>query len=189
MTARRDAMEAARERVLLAIRDLVIEELDFEPTLERIAARADVSVQTVLRRFGSRDAAFAAAVAAATADIVAERRPPERDVDVALTTLLDHYELRGEFVLAMVARERTSPTVMVLADTGRREHRRWIEQVFGHRLPTDGADRESLVDQLVVVTDVSAWKLLRRDRGHAPAVVHARMRAMTDALLDASGDR
>ncbi len=182
MTTRRQAVDATRRRILVAVRDLAYDDLDFEPTLDAVADRAGVSVQTVLRHFDTRQALLAAAVDAATADIVAERRPPAPDVDTALATLLEHYELRGDFVLAMLARERTSPPIAALADRGKREHRDWVETVFAAALPASPPARDALVDQLVVATDVYAWKLLRRDRGHDVPTVIARMRAMTDAL-------
>ena len=184
MTARSDAVAATRRRILGAVRDLAFDELDFEPTLEAIAARAGVSVQTVLRHFETRDATLHAAVEAATDEIVVERRPPAGDVDTALHTLLQHYELRGDFVLAMLARERTTPAIAALADSGKREHRAWVETVFADRIPADPVRRDELIDLLVVATDVFAWKLLRRDRGHTVATVQRRMRAMSDALTD-----
>lgn len=183
MGARGDAVAATRRRILEAVRNLAYDELDFEPTLEAIAGRAGVSVQTVLRHFETREATLGAAVEAATGEIVAERRPPTGDVDAALGTLLQHYELRGDFVLAMLARERMNTAIAAVAESGKREHRAWVEAVFADRIPADAGRREELVDLLVVATDVFAWKLLRRDRGHAVSTVQHRMRRMTDALL------
>lgn len=183
MTARGEAVAATRRRILGAVQAIAYDELDFEPTLDSIAARAGVSVQTVLRHFQTREATLAAAVEAAREEIVTERRPPAGDVDAALGTLLQHYELRGDFVLAMLARERTDPAIAAVADTGKREHRAWVEAVFAQRLPSGAHGREETVDLLVVATDVFAWKLLRRDRRHSVSTVQHRMRTMTDALL------
>jgi AcrR family transcriptional regulator len=186
MTARREAVEATRARILAAVRDLAYERLDFDPTLERIATRAGVSVQTVLRHFATRQALLEQAREAALSEIVEERRPVAGGTDAALRALLTHYELRGAFALAMLAREDDDPWVAVITRGGKAEHRRWVAEVFGDGLPRAAAGREALLDLLVVATDVYAWKLLRRDRGLPVAAVHARMRAMTDALLAGS---
>ena len=177
---------ATRHRILAAVGEIAYERLDFDPTLNAVADRAGVSVQTVLRHFTTRGALLAAASEAATLTIVAERRPPSPDVDTALATLIEHYELRGDFVLAMLAREGVDPNIAHLADSGKRVHRDWVEAVFAERLAASGEPREAALDLLVVATDVYAWKLLRRDRGLSVATVRSRMRAMSDALLPPS---
>jgi AcrR family transcriptional regulator len=183
MTARRDAVAATRRRVLAAVRDLAFEDLDLTPTLDDVAGRAGVSVQTVLRHFTTRDALLAEAAEAARLEIVAQRRPPSRDVDSALATLIEHYELRGDLALALVAQETSSPAVAALAETGKTVHRTWVEAVFADALPRADHEREAVLDLLVVATDVHTWRLLRRDRGLPVDVVRARMRALTDAVL------
>lgn len=186
MTARREAVDATRARILAAVRDLAYEQLDFDPRLERVATRAGVSVQTVLRHFTNRQALLEQARQAALAEIVEERRPAAGGTDAALRALLEHYELRGAFALAMLAREDDDPGVALITSAGKAEHRRWVSEVFADALPRTAASRDALLDLLVVATDVYAWKLLRRDRRLPVAAVHARMRAMTDALLTGS---
>jgi AcrR family transcriptional regulator len=183
MAARGEAVEQTRARILDAVGAIAFEELDLDPTLETVAGRAGVSVQTVLRHYGTRAALFEAAVRGVTAEVVTERTPPSDDPDAALDALVRHYERRGPLVLVMLARERTDPLIAALTESGKRLHRAWVSEVFAARLPAEPAAREALLDQLVVATDVYAWKLLRGDR-HLPAtVVRERMRAMTDALL------
>ena len=114
--------------------------------------------------------------------MVAERVAPDGDDDAALAALVDHYAERGAFSLEMLARERTDPRAAAVTSGGKRLHRTWVETVFGDRLH-DGAERDALVDLLVVATDVYAWKLLHLDRALPAAVVVARMRTMTDAIL------
>ncbi|MDH2444999.1 TetR family transcriptional regulator [Amnibacterium sp. CER49] len=186
MAARQEAVQATRARILAAVRDLAYEQLDFDPTLERVASRAGVSVQTVLRHFVSRQALLEQARETARSEIVEERRPAAGGADAALRALLQHYELRGAFTLAMLAREDDDPGVALITSAGKVVHRRWVAEVFADALPPEGASRDALLDLLVVATDVYAWKLLRRDRRLPVAAVHARMRAMTDALLAGS---
>ena len=64
MGARGEAVAATRLRILEAGRSLGIDDLNLEPTLEDVAERAGVSVQTVLRHFGSREGVLIAPEAA-----------------------------------------------------------------------------------------------------------------------------
>ena len=99
MDRRGAAVAATRERILSATIELGYEDLDLDPTLERIAARAGVSVQTVLRRFGSRAALLDEAIAVAQT-AVADERVPAPGEDDPLVPLLAHYRLRGSFSVA-----------------------------------------------------------------------------------------
>ena len=54
--------------------------------------------------------------------------------------------------------------------------------VYAGRVITD-ANKPALGPSTVVVTDVYAWKLLRRDRGLDVATTARRMRALVDAVL------
>jgi AcrR family transcriptional regulator len=171
-----------RAGILGAALSLGYEDLDVDPTLERVAERAGVSVQTVLRHFGSRDALLSAAAEAGRQEVLAERVPPDGGIDEALATLVAHYALRGAFSLEMLGRERTDPRAAAVTSGGKRLHRTWVETVFAERLRAAG-DREALVDLLVVATDVYTWKLLHLDRGLPAGVVAERMRTLADAIL------
>ncbi len=81
MGARADAVEETRRRILHALIDLAGERPFAEITLELVAERAGTTVQTVLRRFGSKDALFAEAMEMAMAETEDERRTPSGDVD------------------------------------------------------------------------------------------------------------
>ncbi len=183
MRARADAKAETRTRILLAVRGLAEETLNLDPTLDEIAARAGVSVQTLLRHFGNRDGLLDAAVNSANAEIVAERETPPGDIPTALRVLVDHYELRGDFVLRMLGREHDDPRMAKVVGPGRRLHREWVASVFGPFLPSRGAARAEALDLLVVATDVYVWTLLRRDRGLSRAETQARMHRLVDAVL------
>lgn len=183
MGARGDAVAATRARILDAVIGIAYDALDFEPTLDAVAGRAGVSVRTVLRHFSNREELLDAATDRVLGQVLAERRPLAPDVDSALDALLEHYEIRGDFTVVMLAREGVDRRVEGITRIGKREHRAWAAAVFAAGLASAGDDREALLDLLVVATDVYAWKLLRRDRAHPIATVHARMRAMTDALV------
>jgi AcrR family transcriptional regulator len=182
MGTRQLAKTATRDAIINAAIDTFMAERSFAITLPAVAERANVTVKTVLRHFGSRDALVDAAWAQAYDEVMAERTPPPGDVGAALQLLIAHYERRGEVVLAMLA-DDSDPRAIRSNDTGRLAHREWVEQVFADRLPGRLDERARLVDVLVVATDVYAWKLLRLDRGLSVDDVTDRMLLMTEALL------
>jgi AcrR family transcriptional regulator len=182
MSARQQAKCATRDAIVKAAIDTFMAERTFAITLPAVAERADVTVKTVLRHFGSRDALVEAAWKQAYGEVMAERRPPPDDCEAAMDGLLAHYERRGSVVLAMLADEN-DPRAARMTSAGRLAHREWVEEVFADRLPQRSDARSRFVDVLVVATDVYAWKLLRLDRELSVDEVRDRMLLMTDALL------
>jgi AcrR family transcriptional regulator len=173
-------------RILDAAVALAETKLLAEISLDDIAGAAEVSVQTVLRRFGSRAGLLEAAREHAVAQVAEERRTPVGDVDAAVRVVVDHYERRGDGVVLMLAQEHADATIRTITEGGRAMHRAWVGDAFAPYLPddTDGAqDREALVDLLAVATDVYTWKQLRRDRGLGRARTETRINQLVRALL------
>lgn len=185
MRTRQQAKDATRDAIIVAAIAVFEAERTFSITLPAVAERADVTVKTVLRHFGTRDALIDAAWQKMFDDIRAEREPPPDDPATALDLLIEHYERRGSMVLATLAEEDKDSRAQRMNSAGRLGHRAWVEQVFGARLPERAAERSRLIDVLVVATDVYAWKLLRQDRGLSVSDVSDRMLLMTEALLTA----
>src|ERR1700710_3090680 len=98
-------------RILQAVLELSTEKLTVEIVLADVAARSGVTVQTILRHFGSRDGLFDAAVTFATAEVEAERMTPIGDVAEAIRVIIDHYEARGDWVLALLGQERSDERI------------------------------------------------------------------------------
>lgn len=182
MGARAEAMAGTRRRILRAVRDLASETLNLTPTLEMVAARAGVSVQTVLRHFGDRDSLLDAALDAAIAETVVEREAPAGDVAAAVRIIVDHYELQGDFVVQLLGHEQDDSRYSRVTEPGRALHRKWVTDVFAPQL-AGRDDAEALTDLLVVATDVFTWKLLRRDRGLSRPETESRIRRLVDAVL------
>lgn len=185
MGARQDAKDATRNAVVQAAVDEFMAERSFAITLPAIAERAGVTVKTVLRHFGNREALIDATWARVYDDVVAERTPTSDTPEAALRVLITHYERRGDMVLALLA-QQNDPRADTMNDAGRLGHRAWIEEVFDARLPDDPDARSRIIDLLVVATDVYCWKLLRRDRVLSVDDVCDRMLFMTNAVLGAS---
>jgi AcrR family transcriptional regulator len=166
MAARAEAKAATRTRILDAAQSAAEELPAEEVTLAVVAKRAGVSVQTILRHFGSREE-----LSLATVIHVAMQMGGDRDVEASWGTerivgvLVDHYERHGDRVLWMLAQEHRDPRIKQLADYGRVVHGEWCEDAFAPALKgLRGARRKRLVAQLVAATDIYVWKILRRDR-------------------------
>jgi AcrR family transcriptional regulator len=182
MSARAASTAATREAVLGALIQLAGARPIAAITLDDVAALAGVSVQTVLRHFGSRDGLLDAAVEHATPAVIAERTPAGASPADAVHALMDHYERLGDLVLRLLTQE-DDERVRRITEPGKRVHRAWASHAFAAALPHDPAHREAVVDMLVVATDVYAWKLLRRDRGLSRAATEARILGLVRAIL------
>ena len=184
-TARRATTERTRTAILDAGLDLGREKLTVEIVLGDIADRAGVSVQTVLRHFGSREGLLDALQRHGAERVGEQRRAPVGDLDTDLRVLVDHYELWGDMSITLLAQERTDERSRAVTTTGRAMHRAWVAELIGPLVAPAGAPpSEDAVDDLVVVTDVYAWKLLRRDRGLSRDQTEHRMVSLSRAVIE-----
>ncbi len=168
MTVRAEASAATERRILEAARGLFGELPYDRVSLGAVAAQAGVTVQTVLRRFAAKEQLFAAVAEWASPQIRNERdAAPVGDVAGAVHALVDDYERWGDHVAHLLAEEQRTAAVRAVTDQGRRYHRAWVERCFGPLLGDAPSDRDQRLTQLVAVTDLSVWKLLRRDLGLA----------------------
>lgn len=167
MIARAETAAATGERILDAAVQVFWELPGDQLSLEEVARRAGVTVQTVIRRFGGRDGLLAAA-GEREAERVARQREqaPVGDVAGAVRVLVDHYEELGERVLKLLSEEERVPGLREITDRGRALHRQWCARVFAPALAARGGiEHERRLAQLVAVCDVYMWKVLRLDCG------------------------
>ena len=184
MTARADAAAATGERILDAAEELFWKEPLERIALAEVAAGAGVSVQTVIRRFGSKDGVMEAAAQRAIGQVRDQRdRAPVGDVPGAVANLLDHYEAVGDRALRLLSEEDRSPAMARYTEDGRRLHRDWVRRTFAPQLAgRRGAERRRRLAQLVAICDVYTWKLLRRDAGLSRAQTERALVELIDGL-------
>jgi AcrR family transcriptional regulator len=177
MTARAEAAAATRERILDAALAQFLERWYDEVTVAGIAKAAGVSQQTIVNHFGTKEGLLDAAV---------EHFVPERfrdECDDPVEGVVGDYEGGGDATIRFLALEERVPAVRPFLAKGRRGHRAWVERAFADRLPPAGdRGREQAVALHVAATDVSTWKLLRRDMGMSRDATVSAMRALVDAL-------
>lgn len=166
-TARAQAAEETGQRIVEAFIGLLHAEWYDRITLDRVAELAGVSVQTIVRRFGSKDGLLAGSMPTLSEQVASRRATPAGDDAAYVRNLVADYEALGDGVIRLLALEERHEAVGRMVDIGRRQHRAWVREQFATLLAgVEEAERESVVDALVVATDVYTWKLLRRDRGH-----------------------
>ena len=178
MGARAEAVERTRRRIVDAVVRLAGQRPFAEISLDDVAGVAGVSVQTVLRQFGSRDELLETAMEVATRDVVESRRTPPGDTASAVRTVVAHYEERGRTALLMLGQESHDLFARRITDQGRALHREWVREAFA-----PATDDVVVLDLLVVATDVYTWKLLRLDRRLSRATTQKRMLHLVTAVL------
>ena len=183
MRARAEAAAETRGRIMRAVLDLHVERFHDQITLEDVARRAGVTVQTVLRHFGSREQLVAAAAEQATSEVLAQRNAaPVGDVSGAVENLLEHYESWGRTALRLLAQEERVPQLRMIADGGRAAHYAWVERTFG---PFLGETSDPLLrPKLIALTDVFTWKLLRLDLGLDRTETASALASMIRAVVE-----
>jgi len=159
--------EITRQRILDAAFARFSSQYYDDVTLDAVAAHAGVTVQTVLRRFDSKESLVRAIVEARTPRVTTQRdQAPVGDAAGAVSNLLDHYESIGDLVMLLLRQEeRVRPFADVTA-FGKAYHVEWVERVFAPWLgEREGEERVLLRAQLVAVCDTYTWYLLRRQQG------------------------
>jgi AcrR family transcriptional regulator len=176
------------ERQILEAAGEIIATEEFDAlSMRRVAAKANVSLSTVVRHFGTKDALLAALVRMGGEDeerdeLRAQMEPG--DVAAAVRVVVGDYEEAGQQLMHMLGQEHRFPALSELLDLGRRGHRTWVRWAFEPQLARrSGARRAQLEDLLVVATDVYTWKLLRTDRGLSARATGAAMTELCEAVV------
>lgn len=189
MGARAAAAAETGRRILEAVLDLHLERFHDEITLEDVADRAGVTVQTVLRRFGTKDRLIDAAAEHIRTDVTRQRfAAPVGDVAGAVDNLLDHYDSAGASGLRLLAQEDRVPQLKQIADRGRSFHYEWVERTFAPFLDSRD-DRERLRTKLIVLTDLYVWKLLNGDLGLDRTETRQVLIEMIEAAITQGGSK
>jgi AcrR family transcriptional regulator len=151
-----------------------------------VAARAGVTVQTVIRHFRSKEELFGKVAWEAAAEESARRAEAvPGDVRDAVRIVVARYERIGDAVLRLVAQEDRIAAVREVADAGRQIHYQWVERAFSPFLQTtDLATRRRRRGQLIVLTDVYAWRCCAGDLGFGRRQTDLAMTEMINALLN-----
>jgi AcrR family transcriptional regulator len=135
-----------------------------DSSLERIAADAGVTKQTLLRHFGSKENLLAQTYARGFAQARDQRMSaPPGDIDAAVDNLLEHYGEMGERGLKLAAMDGDRQ-IAAMVQKARELHYDWVDHAFGAWLkPLRAADRRQRRAALIALCDVNTWWLLWHD--------------------------
>jgi AcrR family transcriptional regulator len=183
--ARVAATEQTRQRLVAAFAAALEARWIEEITLDDVAATAGTTRQTAIRLFGGKDGLLAACCDRLGEEVRGRRRLPAGAGPRAVArAVVQDYEASGDLVLRLLAQEGRHAPLGAMLDAGRLGHRRWLAEAFAAVLAgRAAAEREALLDQFVVATDVFTWKLLRRDRRRGAAEVEALMAGLMQGVI------
>ena len=186
MSTRATAAAATGQRILQAFLDLYMVYWLEDLTLDVVAARAGVSVQTVLRRYRSKAGLIQAAGESLYQRVNDQRnQAPTGDITGAVANLMDHYEAVGDLTIRTLAQEQRHAALHEFAERGRVLHRTWVETAFSPLLDDlPVGERGATLAKLVVVTDLYVWKLLRRDMGFEREQTERYVVEMVSAMIE-----
>lgn len=154
---------ATRQRIVDAAQDLFMDR-STEFTLDRVATMSGVTVQTVLRVFGSKQALILAAIGTFRQSDEPRFVGPSGSIAAIIARLYDDYEQIGDRVIRMLADEFHIPGFREITVIGRQRHREWVTAAFAEKVAAQPSrKRTRVLMALIAATDVYVWKLLRRD--------------------------
>jgi AcrR family transcriptional regulator len=165
MRARAESAEVTRRKILGAATALLGERPAAEVRLQQIAGRAEVSVQTILRVYGTRAALLEQATGEGLRTLTPQRTEPRPgDVPATVASLFDGYEALGDLA---------GPPA-----------RAWVEGQFAPQLARHpGARRARVLNALQVACALHTWRLLRRDQGLGREEAEATVRRLVTGVL------
>jgi AcrR family transcriptional regulator len=183
--ARARAVEETGHGILAAAYTRFSTEDYDDVTLDRLAVDAGVSVQTVIRRFGSKEGVVRALAKSVTADIMAQRgQAPAGDLRAITANLIEHYEAEGDMVMHLLRQESRVGAFADATAQGKRLHAEWCARVFSPWM-TDlsGVQRKRRLAQVVAICDVYVWHLLRQQRGLSRRETRLALRELLEGIL------
>lgn len=188
MTARAAKADATRARIRAETVALFCSRPVEELTLDEVARRAETTVQTVLRIFGSKDELIYAALEHMAEAGTFLRPTTPGDIKDAVAAFFDIYETIGDLVIERLNEERRRPALKPGLDQGRENHRDGVKTIFAPQLERHhGAARAQLLTTLAVMTDVYVWKVLRRDMAMSRPAAEAIVCKMIGGVVEQGG--
>lgn len=186
---RAESADANTERILAAGAELFGERPFDQITLAAVAERAEVGVQTVIRRVGTKDGLVRAVNVWLVPQIEGARGEPDvSDPAVVAERLARQYERWGQVTDRAIRQQDVSPALAEVAAAGRQAHRAWTAAAFAAELDRRRpADRHDLLGRLTAVCGVELWLVLRNDEGLSVEATRAAVADLIAACLGGPG--
>lgn len=187
MTARAAAAEKTATHVIDAMLDRFGRLPYDQIRLDDVAADAGVTVQTVIRRFGSKAELMRSTFERELQRIAAAREAGDStQVEAILTDLVSHYETHGSLILKSYAEGGMVDGLAPLIAAGRDYHLSWCRRTFEPHIDPDldASAHERRLAQVTAICDATTWRILRMDAGLDADQTSLALREMVTPLLD-----
>jgi AcrR family transcriptional regulator len=147
------------QRILAAVKALTLDFWLDEITLFQIAEKANVSIQTLFRHFGSREQLIQHAVNLISADILSQHAiPDEVSVQSIVSNLIEYYDLNGLFIIRLRSQAARLAEFEDFQVGWQNSHHQWIQNSFAIYLQAlTTISQNELADTLFGLTDVHFW--------------------------------
>lgn len=166
MDSRATSAAATRDRIRQAATTLFIELAYDQVSLAAVAQSAGVSLPTVLRKFGSKDALFLECAWNVSEQEREARAMPAGDVRGAARLLAQRYEQILPFWKRHLDLEERFPTVARAIGDARTSHLAWLAEVFAPYLVRQpGPVRTRQLATLFGATEIYLWWTWRTHLG------------------------
>jgi AcrR family transcriptional regulator len=156
-------------------------------SLQELAGKAQVTKQTLLLHFGSKDGLLTQALAHSAAEMYTPPRwsAVPGDVEGAVENVLDHYEAWGERSLRVATWLESGPPVLAnISRLARQMHHEWVENAFAPQLERRyGDEYVRCRAALITLCGVHTWWLLSHDLEFERAAVQATLTTAIERLL------
>ena len=183
--ARAEQAEATKSRIFDAAYELLVSFSYDEVTLDAVAAKAGVSVQTVLRHVGSKEGLVSAGIERWSPQEASRRVAGVGDIPAIVRVLADRYEELGEVTKRYVALGERIPALAAAMDEARFGHRAWLVEHFAPWLHVPSAECERRVAILFAATESYSWTTwrttFRMSRAHAERALTEHLEALVSA--------
>jgi len=169
MGVRAKAAEMTSEEIIRVVGELWMKYSIHEITLQMVAQNTGVAVMTILRKFGSKEGLFDAAIRTDTAGIQDVRKKSQAgNISQAISILMKEYEYAGPAVIRTLAVENDLPVAAKILTKGRELHKEWCQRIFAQYLPASNEkEYQIMLGAFYAATDVYKWQLLRNDLGYS----------------------
>lgn len=156
-------------------------------TLDDVASCAGTTVQTVLRKFGSKSTLIVEALKVSSIAHHGETLLGEAttdDLPKLVSELYDFYDRIGDAVLRNLADAFRLPDLHEANELGRISHRKWVARIFEKELAAEKEPaRTALFNAFMAATDIYLWQILRRDQQLERAAADAAVLRILQGLI------
>ena len=184
MSARAETVNETGARILDATLRLYASHPVDQIRLEVIAMEADVSVPTIVRRYGGKAGAIVALVRRELAQLADRRTAHAADpVETVVADLVEHYERYGSLILKVYSESPLIEGLAEVAAQGRSYHVDWCRQTFAERITGDPPTHSRRLAAAIAVCDATTWRILRYDGGLDPRETSIALRELLTPII------